>query len=296
MEIPDGLCTKLTAICIKPRSLLWALDRGKDDEYATERDSITIINKVGSGQFADVYLGKIGQSVSVAVKIQNRDNVTTSAFLDEAQILKTLQHPNIIPLKGICSEREPVYILTEYMCNGRLSLFLREGSGRDLTQHQLIRIGAQIADAMAYMEKEKFVHRNLGARNILVGDQNRVKISGFGMTKATNDPDFNYRKGLKMAIKWMAPEVLLYNKYSSKADVWSFGIVLIEIFTKGKEPYDGIPSKESFEKVQRGYRIPRPDNCPTEVYDVICNCWQTNSHSRPTFDYLNTFLHDYNDS
>ncbi|XP_050417881.1 tyrosine-protein kinase SRK2 isoform X2 [Patella vulgata] len=296
MEIPDGLCCRLTQVCNKPRSLLWAMERGKEDEFATERSQVSFIKKVGSGQFADVYLGKIGQSVDVAVKVQNRDCVSTAAFLDEAQILKTLQHPNIIRLKGICSGLEPVFILTEYMCNGRLSLYLREGSGKDLTQHQLIRIGAQIADAMAYMEKERFVHRNLGARNILVGEQNRVKIAGFGMTKATNNPDFNFRRGLKMAIKWMAPEVLLYNKYSSRADVWSFGVVLTEIFTYGKEPYEGMASKESFENVQRGYRIPRPENCPPEVYDVICTCWQTNAHSRPSFDFLNTFLHDYNDS
>lgn len=179
------------------------------------------------------------------------------------------------------------------MPNGRLSMYLREGKGKDLSVTQLLWIAAQISEGMCYMEKEKFVHRNLGARNILVGEGNNVKIAGLGMTKVVDDPDFNFRRGLKMAIKWMAPEVLLCNKYSTKADIWSYGIVLIEIFTYGKEPYEGMGSKEAFELVQKGYRIPKPDICPREVYDVILSCWNCNPPPRPSFDFLNTFLHDY---
>ncbi|XP_046548135.1 tyrosine-protein kinase SRK2-like isoform X2 [Haliotis rubra] len=292
-EIIDGLCCKLTQVCSKPRSLLWAMDRGKQDEYLTLKTTLVLIRRLGSGQFAEVWLGKWNSSKEVAVKMQKQDCVSTAAFLDEAQVLKTLQHPNIINILGVCCENEPIYLLTEYMLNGRLSLYLREGKGKDLALSQLLWIGAQIADAMAYMEKEKFVHRNLGARNILVGEHNKVKIAGFGMTKAMDDPDFNFRRGLKMAIKWMAPEVLLYNKYSTKADVWSFGVVLMEILTYGKEPYEGLPSKEAFEHVQQGYRMPKPNICPHEVYDVILTSWNTNSHSRPSFDFLNTFLHDF---
>lgn len=292
-ESPDGLCCKLLQPCMKPRSLLWAFERGKNDEYATERESIVLIKKLGSGQFAEVWLGSWHSSRQVAIKIQKRDAVTTSAFLDESQILKTLQHPNVIKLLAVSSENDPIYILTEYMPNGRLSMYLREGKGKDLSVNQLLWIAAQIAEGMTYMEKEKFIHRNLGARNILVGEGNIVKIAGFGMTKVSDDPDFNFRRGLKMAIKWMAPEVLLCNKYSTKADVWSYGIVLIEIFTYGKEPYSGMGSKEAFELVQKGYRIPKPDICPREVYDVILTCWNFNPPPRPSFDFLNTFLHDY---
>ncbi|KAK3095989.1 hypothetical protein FSP39_021779, partial [Pinctada imbricata] len=288
----DGLCCKLAQPCIKPRSLIWAFDRGKSDEFGTTRDTILLIRKLGSGQFAEV----LACSREVAIKMQKKDSVTTAAFLDESQILKQLQHPNIIRLLAVSSEAEPIYLIMEYMPQGRLSMYLREGNGKDLGSTQLLWIAAQIAEGMAYMEKEKFVHRNLGARNILVGDGNVVKIAGFGMTKVVDDPDFNFRRGLKMAIKWMAPEVLLCNKYSTKADVWSFGIVLIEIFTYGKEPYDGMGSKEAFQHVQQNYRIPRPDNCPSEVYDVILTCWNANPPSRPTFDYLNTYLHDFQSS
>ncbi|XP_012945499.1 tyrosine-protein kinase SRK2 [Aplysia californica] len=288
----DGLCCKLASTCAKPRSLIWAMERGKEDEFVTTRSTLHLTRRLGGGQFAEVWLAKWQGATDVAVKIQNATKVTTAAFLDEAQILKTLQHPNIVELRGVCSEFEPVYLLMEYLPQGQLSRYLRDvGSNLGLTQ--LIYIGAQIADAMAYMEKEKFVHRNLGARNILVGEQNRIKVAGFGMTKAVDDPDFNFRRGLKMAIKWMAPEVLLYNKYSTKADVWSFGIVLMEIFTHGKEPYEDKGSKEAFESVQDGYRMEKPDFCPQEVYDVMLTCWQSNAHSRPSFDFLNTFLHDF---
>ncbi|KAL5005113.1 hypothetical protein ScPMuIL_018569 [Solemya velum] len=265
-EVSDGLCCRATQVCVKPRSLLWTLERGKQDEFATTKDSLQLIRKIGSGQFADVWLGKWCSIKTVAVKIQKKDSVTTAAFLDEAQVLKTLQHGHIIRLLAVCNEIEPVYLVTEYMINGRLSLYLREGNGKNLGASDLLWISAQIADAMAYMEKENFVHRNLGARNILVGEQNRIKVAGYGMTKVADDPDFNFRRGLKMAIKWMAPEVLKCNKYSTKADVWSFAIVLIEIFSYGKEPYEGMGSKEAFENVQNGYRIPRPSACPIEKF------------------------------
>ncbi|GFO40045.1 tyrosine-protein kinase [Plakobranchus ocellatus] len=319
-EAADGLCCKLASTCAKPRSLIWAMERGKDDEFMTDRSTLQLIRRLGSGQFAEVWLAKWQGSMDVAVKVQNTTCVTAAAFLDEAQILKTLQHPNIIELRGVCcnedcdyslgegmsgddssegcgpppllAQPQPVYLLTEYMPRGQLSRYLRD-CGSSLALSQLIHIGAQIADAMAYMEKEKFVHRNLGARNILVGEQNRVKVAGFGMTKAVDDPDFNFRRGLKMAIKWMAPEVLQYNKYSTKADVWSFGIVLMEIFTYGKEPYEDKASMEAFESVQDGYRMEKPDICPPEVYTVMLSCWQSNAHSRPCFDFLNTFLHDF---
>ncbi|XP_045200038.2 tyrosine-protein kinase SRK2-like isoform X1 [Mercenaria mercenaria] len=291
-EAADGLCCKLTQVCGKPRSLSWASERGKDDDYTSLKETVQLTKRIGSGQFADVWLGKWHQR-DVAVKIQRPDTVKMAAFLDEAQILKTLDHPNILKLLAVCNEKEPVYLVTEYLTNGRLSLYLREGKGSELKLTALTWICAQLADALAYMEKEKFIHRNLGARNIIVGEQNKVKIAGFGMTKCADDPDFNFRRGLKMAIKWMAPEVLLYNKYSTKADVWSFGILMMEVFMHGKEPYEGMGSKEAFENVQQGYRMPKPDSCPSEIYDVILSCWSTNPPSRPSFDFLNTFLHDW---
>ncbi|XP_061194878.1 tyrosine-protein kinase SRK2-like [Saccostrea echinata] len=292
----DGLCCKLQQICMKPRSLIWAFDRGKPDEYASTRDTVLRVRKLGSGQFAEVWLARWHSSRDIAVKIQKKDAVSSAAFLDEAQLLKQLQHPNIIKLLGVSSETTPIYLLLEYMINGRLSNYLREGKGHELGLSQLLWIAAQIAEGMAFLEKEHFVHRNLGARNILVGERNVVKIAGFGMAKVQDDPDFNFRRGLKMAIKWMSPEVLLCNKYGTKGDVWTFGIVLIEIFTYGKEPYEGMGSKEAFEHVQQGYRMPKPDICPQEVYEVILTCWNSNPPSRPSFDFLNTFLHDYQSS
>lgn len=289
----DGLCCKLQQMCMKPRSLIWAFDRGKSDEYATTRDTVLRVKKLGSGQFAEVWLARWHSSRDIAIKIQKKDAVSSAAFLDEAQLLKQLQHPNIIKLLGVSSETTPIYLLLEYMVNGRLSNYLREGKGHELGLSQLLWIAAQIAEGMAFLEKEHFVHRNLGARNILVGERNVVKIAGFGMAKVQDDPDFNFRRGLKMAIKWMSPEVLLCNKYSTKGDVWTFGIVLVEILTYGKEPYEGMGSKEAFEHVQQGYRMPRPEICPSEVYEVILTCWNSNPPSRPSFDFLNTFLHDF---
>lgn len=291
-EAADGLCCKLTQACGKPRSLYWTHERGMDDSFTAPRDSVKLLKRIIIGQFADVWLGKWYER-DVAVKIQRPDTVKMAAFLDEAIILKTVNHPNILKLLAVCMSKEPVFLVTEYMSHGRLSLYLRDGKGRELQVTQLLWICAQIADALAYLEKEKFIHRNIGARNVLVGEHDKVKLAGFGMTKCADDRDFNFRNGLKMAIKWMAPEVLLYNMYSTKADVWSFGVLMMEVLTQGREPYQGMRSKEAFEHVQQGYRMPKPDTCPMAVYDLILLCWSINPPSRPNFDFLNTSLQDW---
>lgn len=118
---------------------------------------------------------------------------------------------------------------------------------------------------MAYLESRNYIHRDLAARNVLVGENNEVKVADFGLARLVKDKSQNIyaaREGTKFPIKWTAPEAAIYNKFSIKSDVWSFGIVLSEIITYGRTPYPTLSNQEVLQKVSGSYRMEQPQNCP----------------------------------
>ncbi|KGL80646.1 Tyrosine-protein kinase HCK, partial [Tinamus guttatus] len=99
--------------------------------------------------------------------------------------------------------------------------------------------------------------------------------------------------GAKFPIKWTAPEAINFGVFTIKSDVWSFGILLTEIITYGRIPYPGMTNPEVIRNLERGYRMPCPDMCPSELYNIILKCWRTRPEERPTFEYLQSVLEDF---
>lgn len=158
---------------------------------------------------------------------------------------------------------------------------------------QLVDMSAQIASGMAYVERMNYVHRDLRAANILVGENLVCKVADFGLARLIEDNEYTARQGAKFPIKWTAPEAALYGRFTIKSDVWSFGILLTELTTKGRVPYPGMVNREVLDQVERGYRMPCPPECPESLHDLMCQCWRKEPEERPTFEYLQAFLEDY---
>uniref|UniRef100_A0A8D1GVQ6 Tyrosine-protein kinase n=1 Tax=Sus scrofa TaxID=9823 RepID=A0A8D1GVQ6_PIG len=285
----DGLCHRLTTVCPMSKPQTQGLAK---DAWEIPRESLRLEVKLGQGCFGEVWMGTWNGTTRVAIKTLKPGTMSPEAFLQEAQVMKKLRHEKLVQLYAVVSE-EPIYIVTEYMSKGSLLDFLKGETGKYLRLPQLVDMAAQIASGMAYVERMNYVHRDLRAANILVGENLACKVADFGLARLIEDNEYTARQGAKFPIKWTAPEAALYGRFTIKSDVWSFGILLTELTTKGRVPYPGMVNREVLDQVERGYRMPCPPECPESLHDLMCQCWRKDPEERPTFEYLQAFLEDY---
>ncbi|KAG8447193.1 hypothetical protein GDO86_014600, partial [Hymenochirus boettgeri] len=209
------------------------------DEWERPREEFTLLKKLGEGYFGEVWEGLWNNKDKVAIKTFKQAHINESDFEKEISTLKNLCHRNLIQLYAVCSLGEPVYIVTELMSKGSLREFLHGQEGKTLTVAQFLMIICQVADGMAYLENKHVVHRDLAARNVLVDDNLVCKIADFGLARLMKDDFYSLQNSRTIPIKWTAPEALTQGKYSTKSDVWSFGILMYEVFTFAEQPYTG---------------------------------------------------------
>ncbi|XP_037541068.1 tyrosine-protein kinase Blk [Nematolebias whitei] len=174
----DGLCLRLYAPC-KPKALQqpWA-----QDEWEIPRETLKMMKKLGAGQFGEVWMGFYKNTQKVAIKTLKEGTMEPEAFLQEANLMKQLQHERLVRLHAVVT-KEPILIVTEFMVNGCLLDFLKTQEGKMLKMNKLIDMSAQIAEGMAYIEKKNYIHRDLRAANILVNETLHCKIADFGLAR-----------------------------------------------------------------------------------------------------------------
>ncbi|RVE64216.1 hypothetical protein OJAV_G00144490 [Oryzias javanicus] len=283
-----------------------------DPEWEFPRENLTLGKPLGEGCFGQVVraeaygINKDGpdQATTVAVKML-KDDATDKDLADlisEMELMKVMdKHKNIINLLGVCTQDGPLYVLVEYAAKGSLREYLRarRPPGMDytfdvtkvpeeqLTFKDLLSCAYQVARGMEYLASKRCIHRDLAARNVLVTEDNVMKIADFGLARGVHQIDY-YKKTTngRLPVKWMAPEALFDRVYTHQSDVWSFGVLMWEIFTLGGSPYPGIPVEELFKLLKEGHRMDKPSNCTHELYMLMTECWHAVPNQRPTFKKL----------
>ncbi|KAK6481904.1 fibroblast growth factor receptor 2 isoform X2 [Huso huso] len=295
----------------------------EDPRWEFARDKLTLGKPLGEGCFGQVVMAealgidkdKPKEAATVAVKMLkaksfvfvpfDSDDATEkdlSDLVSEMEMMKMIgKHKNIINLLGACTQDGPLFVIVEYASKGNLREYLRarrppgmeysyditRASDEQLSFKDLVSCTYQVARGMEYLASQKCIHRDLAARNVLVTENNVMKIADFGLARDVHNIDY-YKKTTngRLPVKWMAPEALFDRVYTHQSDVWSFGVLMWEIFTLGGSPYPGIPVEELFKLLKEGHRMDKPGNCTNELYMMMRDCWHAISSHRPTFKQL----------
>ncbi len=290
-------------------SLANAFDELRENNVEYNYPSLEVMEELGEGAFGRVfkarapglkYKGVVTDREFVAVK-SLKPGATDDmelAFVKEVKTCAQFQHDNVIRLLAICTQTPQKCMIFEYMDLGGLNDLLRVsdpdsihysglGTGRVLiTPDVLLHCALQVAQGLAYLASLKFVHRDVATRNCLVNHDLVIKIADFGLSREVNHSDY-YRIGSAAAVlpvRWMPPEALLYGKFTVKSDVWSFGVLMWEIYCFGRQPYGGISNHEVIDRVKEGRVLDCPDLCPASVYDIMKACWVRVPSKRPRME------------
>ncbi|XP_063167278.1 fibroblast growth factor receptor 1 isoform X2 [Candoia aspera] len=284
----------------------------EDPRWELPRDRLILGKPLGEGCFGQVVLAeaigldkdKPNRVTKVAVKMLKSDATEKdlSDLISEMEMMKMIgKHKNIINLLGACTQDGPLYVIVEYASKGNLREYLqaRRPPGMEycynpthvpeeqLSFKDLVSCAYQVARGMEYLASKKCIHRDLAARNVLVTEDIVMKIADFGLARDIHHIDY-YKKTTngRLPVKWMAPEALFDRIYTHQSDVWSFGVLLWEIFTLGGSPYPGVPVEELFKLLKEGHRMDKPSNCTNELYMMMRDCWHAVPSQRPTFKQL----------
>uniref|UniRef100_A0A3Q3MM46 receptor protein-tyrosine kinase n=1 Tax=Mastacembelus armatus TaxID=205130 RepID=A0A3Q3MM46_9TELE len=275
----------------------------KLQDVMVDRHKLTLGKTLGEGEFGSVMEGLLTQEESVlkvAVKTMKIAICTRSEmedFLREAACMKEFDHPNVMRLLGVCLQTvesegypSPVVILP-YMKHGDLHSYLLYSRLGDcpvyLPSQMLVKFMTDIARGMEYLSGKNFIHRDLAARNCMLNENMNVCVADFGLSKKIYNGDY-YRQGRisKMPVKWIAIESLADRVYTTKSDVWSFGVTMWEIATRGQTPYPGVENSEIYDYLRQGNRLKQPPDCLDSIYALMFSCWLLSPKDRPSFESL----------
>ena len=280
----------------------------KHPSWEKNRQSLLIGEQIGVGNFGFVFSGKMpdehGCIQTVAIKTIKEHGLDTAALLEfekEMEIMTTLRHKYIVNLLGICTTSLPFYIIMELLEHGQLNTYLHEFAPSKekpvggLSVLQLAWMCQQPCDALEYISTKHLVHRDVSARNCLVGEKLLVKLADFGLSRDTaknNAKSYYKKEGGMVPVSWTAPEALTYGKYTTSNDVWGFGVLCWEVFSFGAQPFAHLNNQQVMVSVCRGERMEKPELCPEPLWDVLTKCWVDAPDDRIMFSALLAFFQE----
>jgi len=260
-----------------------------DNPYVLRIENIEVLKKIGEGAFGCVYLGMLN-GTEVAIKLLSKSDASEmdiKEFLEEAELLRNLpMHPNVVLFRGVTVPPDQLSIVTDYCNGGSLSEYLKNHPNLPISEK--IQFIKDIAKGMLHLHcgvpGKEVIHRDLAARNILLRNGVAV-ITDFGLSRVKASVDDYQRTETNVGpVKWMSPESLFERKYSTKSDVFSFGVVIYEILAQ-EPPWKDLTPIETSAKVRDGYRMMLPKNCdcPPALQELMERCWAQRPSERPDF-------------
>jgi len=287
--------------------------------------------RVVKGRAFGIRDGEPFTTVAVKMVRADANMLALKALMSELKIMVNLgSHPNVVSVLGACTKKitkGELLVIVEYCHHGNVHDYLvdqrhrfvdevdpdtrrlnsaspagingaadheinEENDDEPLNTRVLICWAFQIARGMNYLANKKVLHGDLAARNILLAEDNVVKVADFGMAREVYRCGNYKKKGQgPLPVKWMALESIVDRVFSTKSDVWAYGVVLWELFSLGKTPYPGIePDEHFFRKLLDGYRMEVPAGAPGPVGVLMNRCWNADAKHRPTFAQLEVAL------
>nr|XP_036861957.1 inactive tyrosine-protein kinase 7 [Manis javanica] len=277
------------------------------DKMHFPRASLQPITTLGKSEFGEVFLAKaqgleegVAETLVLVKSLQSRDEQQQLDFRRESEMFGKLNHTNVVRLLGLCREAEPHYMVLEYVDLGDLKQFLRISKSKDeklksqpLSTKQKVALCTQVALGMEHLSNNRFVHKDLATRNCLVSAQRQVKVSALGLSKDVYNSEYYHFRQAWVPLRWMSPEAILEGDFSTKSDVWAFGVLMWEVFTHGEMPHGGQADDEVLADLQAGKaRLPQPEGCPSKFYRLMQHCWALSPKDRPSFSEIANTLGD----
>ncbi|KAK6133268.1 hypothetical protein DH2020_033029 [Rehmannia glutinosa] len=272
----------------------WEATNEDREEWTADLSQLFIGNKFASGAHSRIYRG-IYKQRAVAVKMvripthkEETRSLLEQQFKCEVALLSRLYHPNIVQFIAAC-KKPPVYcIITEYMSQGTLRMYLNKKEPYSLSVETILRLALDISRGMEYLHSQGVIHRDLKSNNLLLNDEMRVKVADFAHL-------CREAKGNMGTYRWMAPEMIKEKPYTRKVDVYSFGIVLWEL-TTALLPFQGMtPVQAAFAVAEKNERPPLPASCQPALAHLIKRCWAANPSKRPDFSEIVCALEKYDE-
>ncbi|TKR94676.1 hypothetical protein L596_008936 [Steinernema carpocapsae] len=269
-------------------------------DWELRHEQVELGKMLGEGAFGGVYAGVLtlgNDTHKVAVKVHKGKELKKDMIKEickEARIMRRYEHPNIVRFYGVAIEHEPIMLVMELVNGGSLDKYL-EKKGSSISTNERVSMCYDAAKGLEYLHDKGCIHRDVAARNCLVQD-GHVKISDFGLSREMSNHEAKYKlKNLKqkLPIRWLAPETLITASYTTKSDVYSYGIMMWEVFTDGSDPYPGMSVAEVNVQVKNGYRMPAPDNMPTALRTIMSkHCYPGDPSERWSMTQIRKALED----
>ena len=257
------------------------------------RTDLEIKDELGKGYFGkvskalyDAHNGLPAALVAVKSLQEVQESASKQLMLREASLMAGLEHPNLVELIGIVSIGEPVYVVLELCEHGALSEYLKS---HQLSEPDRVQIIDDVANGLGFLAALGIVHRDVAARNVLLAAGMRAKVSDYGMSRILGSKGYYRSRGALMSVRWTAPESLEREVFSEQSDVWSFGVLMYEIWSNGAVPYEDLTEKLVWISVTGGLRLPKPKDCPDSVYKIMQSCW-AEADQRPLFKVIVTAI------